>query len=167
MGKGRHLADNAAAARRTAGIEVSKDSLDIFVDSLVAAFRVRNQAGEDDGHSGWPLGPHNALDEGEFDLEHIAVEEEQGAQRLVLRGGRDAPLDGQVREELPVSSTPISFGWRWRWKRTKRLIQSEYAFSVLMLKWRRRAAERTPSSSFCSGMQRVSHQSCILRSAYV
>lgn len=73
---------------------------------MVSAGELRQQglglpAGEDDGHLNRPLGPHNALDEGEFYLEHVAVEEEQGAQRLVLRGGRDVPLDCQMGEELP------------------------------------------------------------------
>ena len=34
-------------------------------------------------------------------LQHVAVEEDHGAQGLVLRGGRHAPLRGQVGQELP------------------------------------------------------------------
>ena len=47
---------------------------------------------------------------GQFDPEYVAVEEEQRAQRHVLRRGRDPPLDGEVREELPYLLGAHLFG---------------------------------------------------------
>ena len=47
----------------------------------------------------WPLGANRALDASRLDLEHLLVKEEQGAEGLVLRRGRDLPFDSQVREE--------------------------------------------------------------------
>src|SRR5262245_62755150 len=44
-------------------------------------------AREDDRQPLRRLGAHQAVEPGQFDVEHLAVEKEQGAQRLVLGGG--------------------------------------------------------------------------------
>jgi hypothetical protein len=46
MGKERPVIDNTTAARCSVGIDVSKDALDIFIDSPTAECRVANRAGE-------------------------------------------------------------------------------------------------------------------------
>lgn len=46
VGKERHVTDNPAAVRCSAGIDVSKDALDIFIDSFAEEYRVANQAGD-------------------------------------------------------------------------------------------------------------------------
>jgi hypothetical protein len=50
----------------------------------------------------------------QIDSQHVAVDEQYGAQRLVLGGGRDAPVNGEVGEELPDVLGPISEGCCFR-----------------------------------------------------
>jgi len=52
-------------------------------------------AREDDREALRALRAHDAVQPGDVDLEHLAVEEQQRAQRLVLRGCRDPSLDRQ------------------------------------------------------------------------
>jgi hypothetical protein len=66
-----------------------------------------------------PLGPDDVVEPRELEAEHLALEEEQGAQGLV----RNAVTSG----------APISAGWRLAWKKMYRLIQWTYAFSVRRL----------------------------------
>ena len=54
-------------------------------------------------HDGEPLGrlgPHDAVEPRKLLRQDVAVEKEQGAQRLVLRGGGHVPVDGERAEEL-------------------------------------------------------------------
>lgn len=46
MGKEQLMADNSPAVRCSVGIDVSKDSLDIFIDSSAEECRVANRAGD-------------------------------------------------------------------------------------------------------------------------
>jgi transposase len=46
VGKERHVTDNTLAVRSSVGIDVSKDALDIFIDSSAEEYRVANQAGD-------------------------------------------------------------------------------------------------------------------------
>src|SRR5437667_2093573 len=57
-------------------------------------------AGEHDWQSSWPPGPHDVVEPGHLLLKNLAIEEEQGAQRLILGGRGDVPLDGQ-RAQIP------------------------------------------------------------------
>jgi len=43
---------------------------------------------------------HDAVEPGDLLAEHLAVQEQQRAQRLVLRGGRHLSPDGERRQEL-------------------------------------------------------------------
>src|ERR1700730_3083831 len=43
---------------------------------------------------------HDAIEPRELHLQHVLVEEQEGAQRLILRRGGDLPIDRQGREEL-------------------------------------------------------------------
>src|SRR6266536_4560161 len=43
---------------------------------------------------------HDAIEPREIHLQHVLVEEQEGAQRLILRRGGDLPIDRQGREEL-------------------------------------------------------------------
>jgi hypothetical protein len=52
-------------------------------------------AGEDDGQPRRPLGAYHAIQPGEIDLQHVAVQEQQGAERLVLGRGGDVTVHGQ------------------------------------------------------------------------
>ena len=52
-------------------------------------------AGEDDGEAFGALGAHDAVEPRQVDLQHVAVQEQEGAQRLVLGRGRDAAIHGQ------------------------------------------------------------------------
>jgi len=52
-----------------------------------------------DGQVLEPLGPDNIVEPRELDAEHFAIEEEQGAQGLVLGGGRDLVVDGERCQE--------------------------------------------------------------------
>jgi hypothetical protein len=56
-------------------------------------------AGEDDGYAGRVLGALDAFDVRQLDLEHVPVEEEQGAECHVLCRGGDLASDGEVGEE--------------------------------------------------------------------
>ena len=55
--------------------------------------------GEDDRQPLGPLGPDDAVDAVQGPVEHRLVEEQQGAERLVLGRRRDLPVDGQVGQE--------------------------------------------------------------------
>jgi hypothetical protein len=46
-------------------------------------------------------GPLYPFDEGQLDPKHVAVEEQESAQRLVLRRGRDLTIHGEMGEEPP------------------------------------------------------------------
>jgi hypothetical protein len=54
---------------------------------------------EDDGELGGLLGALDVLDELERLVEDFAVEEEEGAEGLILRGCGDVALDGEMSEE--------------------------------------------------------------------
>lgn len=56
-------------------------------------------AREDVGEVGGALGAFEALERGQLHLEHLAVEEDQGAERLVLRRSRGVTPDREVVEE--------------------------------------------------------------------
>jgi len=53
---------------------------------------------QDDGHVSAAAGAEG-FDVTEVEVEHIAVEEEEGGESLVLRAGRHPALDGEVRKE--------------------------------------------------------------------
>ena len=46
-----------------------------------------------------PLGPDDVVEPWELDAEHLAIEEEQGAQGLVLGGGSDFVVNGERGQE--------------------------------------------------------------------
>jgi hypothetical protein len=52
-----------------------------------------------DGEVQGPLGANDVVEPRKLDSEHLAVEEEQGAQSLVLGGGRDLAVNGERRQE--------------------------------------------------------------------
>ena len=54
---------------------------------------------EDGGNALLVGGPLDAVQPGQRGVQHLSIEEQQRAQRLVVRGRRDAPLGGQHREE--------------------------------------------------------------------
>jgi len=54
---------------------------------------------QNDGKAGGPLRPDDLVEPGEVDAEHVAVQEQQGRQGLVLGRCRHAPVDGEVGEE--------------------------------------------------------------------
>lgn len=66
-------------------------------------------ARQEDGQMQGPLGPDDRVEPGQVDAEHLTVEKEQGAQGLVLGGGGDLPLHGEVRNAA-TSATPFSAG---------------------------------------------------------
>ena len=88
---------------------------------------------QDDGQMLGPLGADDVVEPRELDAEHLAIEEEQGAQRLVLGGGRDFVVNRERGQEGGDLGAPISIGWRLPWKKMYRLIQWMYAFSVRWL----------------------------------
>jgi hypothetical protein len=55
--------------------------------------------GRDDWKALRAFGAYGVVEPGQGDVEHVAVEEQERAQRLVLRGGRDATLHRQRAEE--------------------------------------------------------------------
>jgi hypothetical protein len=56
-------------------------------------------AGEDDGKPRGPLGAHEVVEPRQLDTQHVAVEKEQPARRLVLGGRGHVAVDGQRGEE--------------------------------------------------------------------
>jgi hypothetical protein len=60
-------------------------------------------AREDDGQPLGALRAHDAVQPWEVDLQHIAVQEQQAAQRLVLGGGGDVPVDCQRSRERALA----------------------------------------------------------------
>jgi hypothetical protein len=52
-----------------------------------------------DGQVLGPLGPDDVVEPRELDAEHLTIEEKQGAQGLVLGGGRDFVVNGERRQE--------------------------------------------------------------------
>ena len=57
-------------------------------------------AGQDDGQALGPLRADDAVEPWEIELQHVAVQEEQRAQRLVLSRGGHLALDRERAEEL-------------------------------------------------------------------
>src|SRR3989304_3579146 len=57
-------------------------------------------AGQDDGQPPGAFRVHDAVEPGDLLAEHLAVQEQQRAQRLVLRGGRHLPLNSERPREL-------------------------------------------------------------------
>jgi len=78
---------------------------------------------EDVGEVAGAAGALELVEPGEPDAEHLAVEEEEGGERQVLGGGRDAALRGQVREERGDLVAAEPRGWRRPWKWINLLIQ--------------------------------------------
>jgi hypothetical protein len=70
-------------------------------------------AGKDDGQPLRALGAHDAGEPGKVDLQHVAVQEPEGAQGLVLGRGRDVAVHtaNEVRKRV-TPGAPISTGWR-------------------------------------------------------
>ena len=60
---------------------------------------------------------HDVVEPGQGDVEHVAVEEQERAQRLVLRRGGDPALDRQRAQKRVTSGAAISAGWRLPWKK--------------------------------------------------
>ena len=56
-------------------------------------------AGKDDGHLRRAGNALDSADELEFPLEHMLVEKEEGAKGLVLSGGGDAAVHGEMAQE--------------------------------------------------------------------
>jgi hypothetical protein len=52
-----------------------------------------------DGQVHGPLGADDVVEPRKFDLQHVAVEEKKRAERLVLRGRGDLPVNGERRQE--------------------------------------------------------------------
>jgi hypothetical protein len=64
-------------------------------------------------------GTLDAVEIGDVEREDGAVEEDEGAEGLVLRGGRRAALDREVVREggdLGGAEGPRFLGWRWPWR---------------------------------------------------
>ena len=78
-------------------------------------------------------GPLGTLEAGQLrggEVEDATVEEDEGAEGLVERGGREVLLSSEIVEESDDLGGPRSRGWRGRWKRRKARIQWRYASSV-------------------------------------
>ena len=73
--------------------------------------------GQDDGQALRALGADDLIQPREIDFQHRPVQEEQGAQRLVLRGRGDLPLDCEGAQEARDFGRPMSAGWRLSWKK--------------------------------------------------
>jgi len=78
------------------------------------------------------LGADDLVEPRQLQSQRLLVEEEERRLGLVLRGRRDPPIGGQVREEGLDLGRPMSSGCRLPLKRMKRRVQSTYASSVRM-----------------------------------
>lgn len=67
-------------------------------------------AGEDHRDVLRCLGALDILNQADLLPEHVLVEEQQGAERLILRGSTDLALDRQMRQEIPDMSGGQIFG---------------------------------------------------------
>ncbi len=56
-------------------------------------------AGQHDGQEPGPLGPNDIVEPRQIDAEHLAIEEQQGAQGLVLGGGCHFVVNGERCQE--------------------------------------------------------------------
>jgi hypothetical protein len=63
-----------------------------------------------------PLGPLEADQRGDVEPEDAAVPEDEGAEDLVLGGGRRGPVDGAGVEEGGTPAAPRPRGWRRSWR---------------------------------------------------
>jgi hypothetical protein len=88
---------------------------------------------QDDGQMLGPLGSDDIVEPRELDAEHLAIEEEQCAQGLVLGGGRDVLVNRERGQEGGDLGGAHLNRWRLPWKKMYRLIQWMYAFSVRWL----------------------------------
>jgi len=79
---------------------------------------------KDDGKLGRAA---NTLDGDKFELpiEHLLVEEKQGAESLVCVEAATFESTARWVRKAAISGSPISAGWRFPWKRMKRRIQSK------------------------------------------
>jgi hypothetical protein len=55
--------------------------------------------GEDDGQARRTLGAHDLVEPGKLDAQHLSIEEQERAQRLVLRRGGHVALDCERAEK--------------------------------------------------------------------
>ena len=53
-------------------------------------------AGQDDGYPVRPLGAHDTFEQADVALQHVSIQEEEGAQGLRLRRGTDALVHRQM-----------------------------------------------------------------------
>jgi len=60
----------------------------------------------------------------DFLVKHFAIEEEDGAESLILCGGGDVLFASKMDEEGLDFGGAHVLGWRLSWKRMKRLAQS-------------------------------------------
>ena len=56
--------------------------------------------GQDDRQAPWRLRAYDAIQPAHVFCKDLAIQEQQGALRLVLRGNRHVQVDGEVRQEL-------------------------------------------------------------------
>jgi len=57
-------------------------------------------AGQHDGQPRWSLRPDHVVEPRQILLENVAIQEEERAQRLILRGCRHVAFDGERAEKL-------------------------------------------------------------------
>ena len=62
--------------------------------------------------TGWLLGAGNVTQPGQLAAEYLAIEEQQSAQCLVLRGRTDIANHREESQKRSASSLPIASGWR-------------------------------------------------------
>ena len=65
-------------------------------------------ARENDRKALWPRGPHQVVEPGQLDVEHVAVQEQERRERLILRRRAHLALDRQGREEARTPPSPPS-----------------------------------------------------------
>jgi hypothetical protein len=72
---------------------------------------------EHDGQATRALGARDSIQPRHLDSQHLAVEEEEGGERLVLRGRRNMAVVGEGGKERGDVLGSQSRGWRRPWKR--------------------------------------------------
>ena len=79
--------------------------------------------GQHDRKTLWALGADEIVYPARIEIKHVTIQKDERIERLVLGGRTDVLVSARCERNCPISTSPISRGWRLLWKKINRLIQ--------------------------------------------